>query len=370
MIITRYPSGLRVALVTDAWLPQINGVTTTLSRCCDEMAQRGHEVLVISPNVFSTVRCPRYPEIRLAAHPISKVGRLLAGFRPDAIHIATEGPLGVAARLYCGRWRLPFTTAFHTKFAEYLKVYAGIPAQWTYTLLRWFHDRAQRTLVPTASMKNELEKRGFSDLVQWSRGVDTDLFRPRDERFFDLPRPIFISVGRVAHEKNLQAFLDLDLPGSKVVVGDGTARQALEACYPDVLWAGFKRGEDLARHYAGADVFVFPSRTDTYGLVMLEAGASGLPVAAYPVTGPIDVVQPNVTGILDDDLGNACRNALSLDPVACRDWAASQSWGRCAETLLANLAIIDYATASSGLRSASSSAPHEASGWSSVRGPM
>jgi glycosyltransferase involved in cell wall biosynthesis len=332
---------LRIALVTDAWLPQINGVTTTLSRCRDEMERGGHHVTVISPNLFRTVPCPRYPQIRLAVWPGGKVRRLLEDARPDAIHIATEGPLGIAARLHCGRRRLPFTTAFHTRFADYFEVYARIHARFTYRLQRWFHGRARRTLVPTASMKKELELHGFDHLVQWVRGVDTELFRPRDGDFFGLPRPIFISVGRVAHEKNLEAFLGLDLPGSKVVVGDGPARKDLERAHPEVLWAGFRTGEDLARHYAGADVFVFPSRSDTFGVVMLEANASGLPVAAFPVTGPIDVVRPGVTGILDHDLGRACRRAFDLDGAACRDHARSLSWARCAEILVANLAIIN-----------------------------
>ena len=365
-----FRTGLRIAFVTDAWLPQINGVTTTLSRCREEIEGLGNKVTIASPDLFLTMPCPRYPQIRLAVRPGRKLRRLLESPPPDAIHIATEGPLGTAARLYCGRRGIPFTTAFHTKFAEYLRVYALVPTAFTYRLQRWFHGRAHRTLVPTESLKTELEARGFENLVQWARGVNTELFRPLDEDFFGLARPIFISVGRVAHEKNLQAFLDLDLPGSKVVVGDGPAREALERAYPEVLWAGFRTGEDLARHFAGADVFVFPSRTDTFGVVMLEANASGLPIAAFPVTGPIDVVRPGVTGVLDHDLGRACHEALRLDRDACRDHAQTLSWSRCARIMLANLAIIDYAAASSGLRSASSSPRHGASGRSSVRGPM
>lgn len=332
---------LRIALVTDAWLPQINGVTTTLSRCRDELERRGHRVEVISPELFRTVPCPRYPHIRLAVGAGRRVRRMLASIRPDAVHIATEGPLGIAARRFSARRGLPFTTAFHTRFADYLEVYAGIPARFTYGLQRWFHGRAERTLVPTPSFKGDLEARGFEHLVKWVRGVDTELFRPRDGDFYNLPRPVFLSVGRVAAEKNLAAFLELDLPGSKVVVGDGPARAALERAHPEVHWAGFRVGEDLARHYAGADVFVFPSRTDTYGVVMLEANASGLPVAAYPVTGPIDVVRAGVNGVLDEDLGAACRLALDLDRAACRRHAESMSWERCARILLDNLAPID-----------------------------
>jgi glycosyltransferase involved in cell wall biosynthesis len=331
---------LSITIVTDAWLPQINGVTTTLSRCRSEIERRGHRVDVISPDLFRNVPCPRYPHIRLALGAGRKVRRLLAASRPDAVHIATEGPLGIAARRFCGRRGVPFTTAFHTRFADYLKVYAGVPVAVTLKLQRWFHGGGQRTLVPTPSMKKELEASGFEHLVEWVRGVDTELFRPREEDFYGFPRPVFLSVGRVAAEKNLAAFLQLDLPGSKVVVGDGPARAALERAHPEVHWAGFRVGEDLARHYAGADVFVFHSRTDTYGVVMLEANASGLPVAAFPVTGPIDVVQPGVNGILDEDLGAACRRALDIDRAACRHHAESLSWERCAAVLLDNLAPI------------------------------
>jgi glycosyltransferase involved in cell wall biosynthesis len=331
---------VRISLVTDAWLPQINGVTTTLTRCRDRLVEGGHRVDVISPDLFRNVPCPRYPSIRLAVWPGRRVGRLLDGHRPQAIHIATEGPLGIAARLYCGRRRLPFTTAFHTRFPEYLRVYAGVPPRWSYRGLHWFHDAAERTLVPTETLKSELEAHGFGHLVRWVRGVDTDLFKPRSGDFYALERPIFLYAGRVAAEKNIAAFLELDVPGSKVVVGDGPARRRLEAAHPDVHWAGMRTGEDLARHYAGADVFVFPSRTDTFGVVMLEAFASGLPVAAYPVTGPIDVVEHGVTGILDEDLGAACRSALELDPADCRAHALTLSWDRCAEMLLDNLAVI------------------------------
>jgi glycosyltransferase involved in cell wall biosynthesis len=331
---------MRISLVTDAWLPQINGVTTTLSQCCTEIERLGHEIDVISPTLFRTTPCPGYPEIRLAWWP-TKAARLLEEQRPDAIHIATEGPIGFTARRYCARHGLPFTTAFHTKFPDYLRTYAKIPTSLTYRFLRWFHGSAHRTLVPTPTMKRELEDRGFSNLVEWVRGVDTELFRPRADDFFGLPRPIFISVGRVAPEKNLRSFLELDLAGSKVVVGDGPARAQLETEFPAVHWAGMRLGEDLARHYAGADVFVFPSRTDTYGVVMLEANASGLPVAAYPVTGPIDVVVDGVTGVLDDDLEKACRGALKIDRDGCRHHAESMSWSRCAELMLDTFAVID-----------------------------
>jgi glycosyltransferase involved in cell wall biosynthesis len=265
--------------------------------------------------------------------------RLLEEHDPQAIHIATEGPLGLAGRRFCRRRGLPFTTSLHTKFPEYLRVYAGIPEAATYRLMRWFHGAAVRTLVPTRSIQSELVERGFCNTVAWTRAVDTGLFRPRHRAFIDLPRPIFLYVGRVATEKNIEAFLGCDLPGSKVVVGDGPARADLEGRHPEVYWAGFRFGEDLAQHYAGADVFVFPSRTDTYGVVMLEANASGLPVAAYPVTGPIDVVRQGTTGVLHEDLETACLEALGVDRDSCRSFAETMSWQRCADMLFENLAM-------------------------------
>ncbi len=300
----------RIALVSDAWLPQINGVTTTLAHCREELERRGHGVELVTPDRFRTIPCPRYPHIRLAVGAGRQVRDLLRELRPDAIHIATEGPLGIAARRFCGRRGIPFTSAFHTRFADYLRVYAGIPKALTYRLQRWFHGGAQRTLVPAASLRRELAARGFEHLVEWMRGVDAELFRPQDGDFYGLPRPIFLAVGRVAAEKNLEAFLDLELPGSKVVVGDGPARPALERAHPGVR-------------------------------VMLEANACGLPVAAYPVSGPLDVVRPGVTGVLDEDLGAACRAALALDRRTCRRHAEGLTWWRCAEMLRDNLAPIE-----------------------------
>lgn len=331
---------MQIVLATDAWLPQVNGVTTTLGRCVEVIRQRGHRVEVVSPDRFRTVPCPRYPEIRLALAAGRPVARILDGVAPDAVHVATEGPLGLAARRWCRRRGMPYTTSFHTRFPEYLKVYAGLPKSVGYRLLRWFHGPASRTLVPTRAVQVDLERRGFRHVVRWTRGVDATLFRPRDERFFDLERPIFLYAGRVAAEKNVEAFLDIELPGSKVVVGDGPLRARLEHRHPEVHFAGFRFGDDLARHYAGADVFVFPSRTDTFGIVMLEANASGLPVAAYPVTGPVDVVRQGVTGVLDEDLRAACLAALGLDRSACVAHARNQSWERCADMLLENLAVV------------------------------
>lgn len=328
---------MRIALVTDAWLPQVNGVVTTLGQVVRQLEAMGDEVLVVNPQRFRTYPCPRYPEIRLAWMPGRKVRALLREFRPDAIHIATEGPLGIAARLHCGRRRLPFNTSYHTQFPQYLRRYAGIPEGWTYRLMRWFHGRANATLVPTARVKDELDARGFTNVRVWTRGVDTDLFRPGDKLYLKGVRPISLYVGRIAREKNIQAFLEADVPGTKYLVGDGPARASLEKKYPAARFVGVKKGEELARHYAAADVFVFPSRTDTFGVVMLEAMACGLPVAAYPVTGPIDVVRPGVTGVLHEDIAIAAMQALLLDPRDCRAQALECSWDRCAAMFLDNL---------------------------------
>ena len=329
------PPPRRIALLTDAWEPQVNGVVRTWQHVIAECEKRRHEFLVIHPGMFKTVPTPRYPEIRLALRPNPKAFRLLDGFQPEAIHMATEGPVGRAGRAYCRRRGLPYTTSYHTQFPHYLKAYFGIPRTLTYRFVRWFHGPAEAVLVPTANVKKELDAHGFTNVRVWSRGVDTDLFQPCPKTLFaDLPRPIFLYAGRVAVEKNIGAFLGLDLPGSKVVVGDGPVKAKLQRRHPDVHWAGYRFGDDLARHYASADVFVFPSKTDTFGVVMLEANAAGLPVAAYPVTGPIDVVKQNVTGIVDDDLRAACLRAADLDPADCRAYALKNSWARCADIAL------------------------------------
>lgn len=322
---------MRIALITDAWLPQVNGVVTTLGHVVRHLEAMGDEVLVVQPQLFRTYPCPRYPEIRLAWAPGRKVRALLREFAPEAIHIATEGPLGIAARRHCGRRGLRFNTSYHTQFPQYLSRYAGIPEGWTYRVMRWFHGRANATLVPTARIKDELDAHGFTNVRVWTRGVDTDLFRPGDKSFLEGERPLSLYVGRIAREKNIEAFLEADLPGTKYLVGDGPARASLEKQYPAARFVGVKTGEEVARHYAAADVFVFPSRTDTFGVVMLEAMACGVPVAAYPVTGPIDVVKAGVSGALDDDLATAMREALKIDPASCLRYAQGFSWRRCAE---------------------------------------
>ena len=334
---------MRIAMITDAWFPQINGVVTTLNNVKSELQRDGHDVLVINPSQFRTVACPRYPEIRLALLPGRRLRRMLDDFRPQAIHIATEGPLGLAGRRFCRRAGMPFTTSYHTQFALYLKIYFGVPRDWTYRLVRWFHAAAARTLVPTASVGRELESRGFRNLVVWTRGVDTDLFKPRTSHQYPDPRPVFLYVGRVAHEKNIEAFLKLDLPGTKVVVGDGPAMNELIRRYDRARFVGYKHGLDLAAHIAAADVFVFPSSTDTFGVVMLEAMACGLPVAAYPVTGPIDVVSDGISGVLHEDLRLAALKALQISPASCRQYALGFSWRRCACMFLENLAPIEVA---------------------------
>jgi glycosyltransferase involved in cell wall biosynthesis len=328
---------MRILIVTDAWAPQINGVVRTLMRTRQELEQLGHELRVISPDLFASLPCPTYPEIRLAVMPGRRLPQMIDAFQPCAIHIATEGPLGQAARRYCLRRRLPFTTAYHTRFPEYIRARTKIPVSVTYRAMRRFHRPSSGVMVATGTMERELAARGFRNIRRWTRGVDTDLFRPRERRIGDLPRPVHLYVGRIAVEKNVEAFLRLDLPGSKLVVGDGPLLPELRRRYPAARFAGAKQGEALAACYAGADLFVFPSRTDTFGLVLLEALASGLPIAAYPVPGPLDIVDGTGVGILDEDLAAAARRALAIPPERCRALALQYSWRRSAEQFLRNL---------------------------------
>ncbi len=329
---------MRLALVSDAWLPQVNGVVRTLDRVRREVEALGHEVRVYSPDQFRTLPCPTYPEIRLSVDHWLKMGRLLDEFAPEAVHIATEGPLGLVARSVCLKRGWPFTTSYHTKFPEYVNARAPIPVSWGYRFMRWFHRPSKGVMVATQTIRAELEAQGFDNVKSWSRGVDTDLFHPENEPALDLPRPIYLYVGRVAVEKNIEDFLGLSITsGTKVVVGDGPQRPALEQRYPNAVFTGAKFGEELARHYASADVFVFPSRTDTFGLVMLEAMASGVPVAAYPVPGPLDVVSDHPVGALHENLGEAVKRTTSISRQDCRDHALRFSWTACAEQFLGNL---------------------------------
>jgi len=326
----------RVALVTDAWKPQVNGVVTTWTHVRSDVEATGRTMDVIHPGTFRTIPCPRYPEIRLALFPDREVDRRLTELSPDAVHIATEGPLGLAARRWCVRNGAQYTTSFHTQFPAYLFAYARIHPRWTHRALRWFHGRGAATLVPTRSVQRELEAHGYRNVRLWTRGVDTELFKPRPRRK-DVARPVQLYVGRVTREKNLRAFLELNVPGTRCVVGEGPELAALRRKFPDVQFLGYRHGEELARIYADADVFVFPSRTDTFGLVMLEAMACGVPVAAFPVTGPIDVVSEGVSGCLHEDLEQAVVSALRLCPDACRAYAETFSWQRCADLFLASL---------------------------------
>ena len=329
---------MRIAIATDAWAPQVNGVVTTLGQIRDELISQGHDVRMITPAGRRTIPCPTYPEIRLALFAGRSIRRELDAFQPDCIHIATEGTIGLAVRRYCIKRGLPFTTAYHTQFPEYVRARFPIPVRFTVWLLRWFHGRATRTMVPTKSIARLMIDRGFKNVVIWTRGVRTEVFKPDEPLDYALPRPIWIYIGRVAVEKNIEEFLKLDLGGSKIVIGDGPDRARLTGLYDDTRFLGYKFGRELARHLAGADVFVFPSKTDTFGIVMLEAMACGLPVAALPVTGPIDVVRQGKTGILDQNLGRACQRALALDREDCRQYAELHCWRKSADQFVSHLA--------------------------------
>jgi len=331
---------LKICIVTDAWAPQVNGVVTTMRNTRDGLLAMGFEVVIISPDQFRTIPCPGYPEIRLALFPYRQVARQLSELQPDIIHISTEAPLGMAARKFCVRHGLAFATSLHTRFPEYVRLRVPIPVSWTYRWLRRFHAPARHTLVRTERMKQELEQLGFEHMEVWPGAADTELFQIRGKAALDLPRPICMYMGRVAVEKGLPEFLDLDLPGSKVVVGGGPDLDDLQKRYPNTTFTGAKHGPELAEVLSAADVFVFPSRTDTFGLVMLEAMACGVPVAAFPVPGPLDLVQEGVTGALDTDLKVAIERALRLDGRACREYAEAHSWARSTERFMELQTII------------------------------
>jgi glycosyltransferase involved in cell wall biosynthesis len=328
---------VKIVVVTDAWSPQVNGVVISLARTIEQLERLGHTVQVIEPGQFHSIPCPTYPEIRLALLPGRKVARLLDRAAPHAVHIATEGPLGLAARRWCVKNAFPFTTSYHTRFPEYVWLRTRIPLSISYALVRWFHGGARFTMVATERLRYELAAKGFRNLVLWSRGVDTELFRPREPGFLADPRPISMYVGRVAIEKSVEDFLRLDLPGTKFVVGAGPDLAMLRGKYPQVRFMGFKFGEELARHVAAADVFVFPSRTDTFGLVLIEALACGVPIAAYPVAGPADIVRDGETGFLSEDLRQAALDAAALDRETCRAAALDYTWEACTRQFLKHI---------------------------------
>ena len=329
---------MKIMIVTDAWQPQVNGVVRTLQSTARELQAMGHTVDFLTPLEFKTLPCPTYPDIRLSLFPGTRVARRIAESAPDALHIATEGPLGIAARRTARRRGMPFTTAYHTRFPEYVRARIGMPLSWTYAFLRWFHGPSAAVMAPTPVVQRDLESFGLSNVVLWSRGVDLDIFKPQPRGRLRSAPPIFLYVGRVAVEKNIEAFLALDLPGSKWVVGEGPALQSIQARYPQVNYLGVLDRPELAQVYASADVFVFPSKTDTFGLVLLEAMACGLPVAAFPVTGPLDVLAGSSgAGVMHDDLRTACLQALQLRREDAVAHARKFSWRAATEQFLAHL---------------------------------
>jgi len=332
---------LKITIATDAWEPQTNGVVTTLKATIETLGRLGHEVRVISPQGMPSIPAPSYPEIRLAIAPGLHISRHVKSFRPQAIHIATEGPIGLAMRRYCRRHRLPFTTSYHTRYPEYLRARWPIPLAVSYAWLRGFHNAAARTFVSSHSLRSQLAEKRFGELHLWRRGVNLECFRPLPasvpEPLAGLPRPFMAYMGRVAVEKNIEAFLGLDVPGTKMVIGNGPQRAELMQRYPAAVFTGYRFGDELAAMLGCADVFVFPSLTDTFGLAMIEALACGVPVAAFPVPGPIDVIEPGVTGVLNQDLAVAIHSALRLDRTVCAQRAKAFTWDAATEQFLAGL---------------------------------
>ena len=332
----------------------MNGVVKTLSTTVDNLRALGHEIEVIAPSDgYWTLPLPTYPDIRLALFAKKDVGRRIKAFRPHAIHIATEGPLGRAARKYCLKWNMPFSTSYHTKFPEYVKArFRFIPLSFTYHIVRDFHNSAKRVMVTTPSMVDFLKTKGFENLAAWSRGVDLSQFNPQqrfspEDIYKDLPKPVFVNVGRVAVEKNIEAFLDLDLPGSKVVIGKGPQLEKLKKKYPKILFTGAKFGHELSRYFADADVFVFPSKTDTFGLVNIEAMATGTPAAGYPVSGPIDIIPGSGAGVVDEDLRKACLECLEINRSVPAEYAKKYRWENVAQLFFDYLHPLEAGTVES-----------------------
>lgn len=332
----------RILIATDAWHPQVNGVVRTLDTTVHHLRELGHEVEVIQPEPYSAVPVPFYPEIWVCFPRPGRVYDRVRRFRPDSIHIATEGSIGLLVRHYCRLRRWRFSTSYHTRFPEYLRQLAHVPEGLTYRFLRWFHGQSSSLMVATPSLERELKGRGFTaPMRRWSRGVDLSIFHPRPKPKDRYPRPVLLYVGRVSHEKNIEDYLRVPTAGTKLVVGDGPARQELERKYPDAVFLGYRKGQALGEAYAAADLFVFPSKTDTFGIVVIEALASGLPVAAYPATGPVDTVTRGSLGALDEDLGKAVERALRTgDPAACAAEGRAYTWGHCTQQFLSNLVNI------------------------------
>lgn len=329
---------MRILLITDAWHPQVNGVVRTLEHVVEQLEKLGHTIDAVTPSDYRTVPMPTYPEIRLSLVRAASIRKRLKSFKPDRVHIATEGPLGIAGRKACMALSVPYTTSYHTRFPEYLRARVPVPVSLTYRWLRRFHNSGEACLVATKSIADDLTARGFTNVVAWTRGVDHETFNPGHGKALALEegwqQPVFMNVGRVSVEKNLEAFLDLDLPGTKVIVGDGPSLASLKRKYPQAVFTGAKFGEELARHYCAADVFVFPSLTDTFGNVLLEALACGTPVAAFPVPGPLDVIADSPAGVLDEDLKKASLAALDIPREAALEHATHYTWEECARIFL------------------------------------
>ena len=344
---------MKILIVTDAWTPQINGVVRTIQMTVRELAALGHEVEILSPDLFRSIACPGYAEIRLALVSRRTIRRRMREIAPDALHLATEGPLGLHARSIALEHGWPFTTAYHTRFPEYLRARLPIPLSVTYAFLRRFHDSGSATLAATPAIVDDLLAHGFAAPRVWSRGVDTTLFNPDGPREPRGDAPVFLHVGRIAVEKQVEKFLELDLPGEKWVVGDGPERARLQAAYRQARWFGALQGEALARVFRSADVKVFTSVTDTFGLVLVEAMASGTPVAAFPVAGPIDVVGTSPGGVLDADLRRACLAALALPREGARAHAMTFSWAAATRQFVDALPLIEHASTAGQLQHAS-----------------
>lgn len=348
---------MKILVATDAWHPQVNGVVRTLTMMAEAARGMGVEIEFLTPESFRTFAMPSYPDLRLALPGSSKIAELIGRAATDSIHIATEGPIGFMVRRYCRKHGLPFTTGFHTRFPDYVSARSPIPEKWVWSALRAFHRPSQAVMAATPALVGELRSLGFRNVVLWSRGVDTKLFHPRDVDIC-LPKPVWLCVGRVAVEKNLEAFLDLDLPGTKLIVGDGPARAKLERRYPHAIFLGARHGEELAEIYAACDVFVFPSKTDTFGLVLLEALASGLPIAAFPVKGPRDVIGSAPVGVLSDDLRSACLDALRIPREVCIAFAAAHSWEASARVFIEHAQRVCFDDSGTELAEFAAEGPH------------